>query len=210
MITAHTYTILGGEGEKTSLPEKMFGVKVQAELLAQARRVFLANQRKSNAKTKTRSEVNKTTAKMYKQKGTGRARHGAYSAPIFVGGGISHGPTGTQNYELKMPAQLKRLALLGALSAKAASKKVVVLSGGDKANGKTKQASEWSNKTGVSGGRMLLVTGPKQEMLAREWRNIEKAEITRGASMNAYQVLISKWVIFTDEALKEAVKTYVD
>src|SRR3989339_761921 len=139
MITAATYDIKGQQGEKIKLPEKIFGAKVKPIVMAQAVRVYLSNQRKALAKTKTRADVAKTTAKMYRQKGTGRARHGSYAAPIFVGGGIAHGPSGKQNYKLSLPAKMRRLALLGALSVKAKAKEILIVEGVDKALGKTKQ-----------------------------------------------------------------------
>ena len=88
MSTAATFNIKGEKIEAVTLPKELFGVEVKPQLLAQAVRVWLSNQRKAFAKTKTRKDVAKTTAKMYKQKGTGRARHGSYAAPIFVGGGV--------------------------------------------------------------------------------------------------------------------------
>src|SRR3989339_2278990 len=139
MITAATYDIKGQQGEKIKLPEKIFGAKVKPIVMAQAVRVYLSNQRKALAKTKTRADVAKTTAKMFKQKGTGRARHGSYAAPIFVGGGVAHGPSGEQNYKLSLSSKMRKLALLGALSAKASAHEIMVIEGSDKATGKTKQ-----------------------------------------------------------------------
>src|SRR3989337_4248642 len=126
MISAPTINIKGTDAEKTVLPKDVFEKKVKPVILAQAVRVWLSNQRAANAKTKTRTEVSKTTAKMYKQKGTGRARHGSYSAPIFVGGGVAHGPTGGENWKLKLPAKMTKKALLGALSIRAREKKLIV------------------------------------------------------------------------------------
>src|SRR3990167_4064766 len=138
MTTAQSYNLKGERQEKLNLPKEQFGVNASPSLLAQAVRIFLSNQRRAAAKTKTRAEVAKTTAKMYKQKGTGRARHGSYAAPIFVGGGVAHGPSGEQNYKMSLPVKMRRLALLGALSAKAEAKQVMVVTGCEKASGKTK------------------------------------------------------------------------
>jgi len=113
--------------EKAKIPAKMAKVKIDQQLMAQAVRVYLSNQRSALAKTKTRGEVARTTAKMYKQKGTGRARHGAYSAPIFVGGGVAFGPTGGQNYRRKMSKALGKLAFASALALKFGEKTIWTL-----------------------------------------------------------------------------------
>src|SRR3989344_2289439 len=103
MISAPVYTVKGEAAERLNLPGEVFEVKVAPTLLAQAVRVYLSNQRKGGAKTKTRGMVSLTTAKMYKQKGTGRPRHGSSSAPIFVAGGEAHGPQGGGTGKLKLP-----------------------------------------------------------------------------------------------------------
>src|SRR6266404_5428662 len=118
--------VVGIDGKvsgKVSLPGEMFGEKVNKALLAQAVRVYLANQRQGNASTKTRGEVDGSTAKIYRQKGTGRARHGSKRAPIFVKGGIVFGPK-PRDFSLSLPQKMKRKALFSALSAKVKDKEV--------------------------------------------------------------------------------------
>jgi large subunit ribosomal protein L4 len=112
-------------------PKEMFESIENKPLLAQAVRVYLANQRQGNASTKTRGEVHGTTKKVYKQKGTGRARHGAKKAPIFVGGGIAGGPK-PRDYSLKLNKQQKKIALICALTLKRNEKKLFVLENGTK------------------------------------------------------------------------------
>ncbi|MEK7091170.1 MAG: 50S ribosomal protein L4 [Patescibacteria group bacterium] len=202
MISAMTYNLKGEKVESTTLPKNVFEVKVKPQLLAQAVRVWLSNQRKSPAKTKTRAEVAKTTAKMYKQKGTGRARHGSYAAPIFVGGGIAHGPSGEQNYKMSLPAKMRRLALLGALSAKAEAKQVWVIMGAENASGKTKQVS-W-----LADGRSLVVTASGQDKFKQATRNLNAAQLIGVSSLSAYTVLANKRLILTKETLAEIKKTY--
>src|SRR3989344_8061779 len=91
-LNAPMYDVKGAKNGVYVLPKEVFGAKINQPLMAQAVRVYLANQRQGNAHTKSRGEITLTTAKWYRQKGTGRARHGAKSAPIFVGGGVAHGP----------------------------------------------------------------------------------------------------------------------
>jgi large subunit ribosomal protein L4 len=198
---------LKGEAEKANLPEKLFGVKVKHQILAQAVRVFLSNQRVARAKTKTRAEVAKTTAKMFRQKGTGRARHGSYAAPIFVGGGISHGPSGEQNYTLKMPAAMRRLALLGSLSEKAAKKTVQILRE-EKSSGKTKEAVELAKKAEIAGKKVLVVVGKDEQGAARAWRNLDRVTVSLVQDLNPYIILNNKELLFTEKALKEAEERY--
>src|SRR3989344_1873864 len=101
-----------------ALPKEIFGQEVNTKLLAQAMRVYMTNLKKFTASTKTRGEVRGSTAKIYRQKGTGRARHGAITAPIFVGGGIVFGPK-PRKVVLDLPKKMKKAALLAALSDKA-------------------------------------------------------------------------------------------
>lgn len=207
MITAPSYNLKGELGEKVTLPAALFESKAPATLLAQAVRVFLSNQRKGQAKTKTRSYVSKTTAKMYRQKGTGRARHGSYSAPIFVGGGIAHGPTGTQNYTLKLSENMKRVALTGALSEKAKTKEVLVLSGN--VTGKTKEAAALLKKAEMTDKTILFVVGSKEKDAVRAWRNLEKVHIAQVSQLNPYIILKHNQLIMTSTAMEEAKKLYV-
>ena len=202
MISAVTYNLKGEKVESTSLPKDIFEIKVKPQLLAQAVRVWLSNQRKSAAKTKTRSEVAKTTAKMYKQKGTGRARHGSYAAPIFVGGGIAHGPSGEQNYKMTLPAKIRRLALLGTLSAKAGAKKVLIITGAEKASGKTKQLS-W-----LAGNKTLMLVTKEQNSFKQAIRNLDQISLTTAGGLSAYSILAAKRLIATKESLIELKKIY--
>src|SRR3990170_6251019 len=132
--------VVGVDGKtksKIQLPKELFGAKVNKALLAQAVRVYLANQRTGNAATKTRGEVEGSTRKIYRQKGTGRARHGAIRAPIFVGGGIVFGPR-PHDFHLDFPKKMKRRALGSALTSKLGSGDVIVVSGLSDLEPKTK------------------------------------------------------------------------
>src|SRR3989344_3133463 len=116
-MTVPVYSLVGKETGTLKLPKEIFGVKVNKQLLAQALRVYMTNQKNMTASTKTRGEIKMTTAKWFKQKGTGRARHGAKSAPIFVGGGVAFGPR-PRNVRLALPQKMKKAALLSAISVK--------------------------------------------------------------------------------------------
>ena len=190
------------EEVKITLPKAVFGVKVSPKLLATAVRVHLGNRRAANAKTKTRGQVEGSTRKIYRQKGTGRARHGAIRAPIFVGGGIAFGPTGEQNYKLELPAKMRRLATVGALSTKAAKKAVKVISGVENASGKTAEVA------GMFAPRTLVVSTLAAVKFNRACRNLERVEIIYADHLNAYKILAYKQLVLTQPALKELVKKY--
>jgi large subunit ribosomal protein L4 len=108
--------ITGKEVKKVTLPEDIFGVEVNVGLMHQAYVRQMANARQGTHRTLTRGEVNRTKAKVYRQKGTGNARHGSRNAPIFVGGGTAHGPK-PRDYSLNMPRKMRQGAIKSALSA---------------------------------------------------------------------------------------------
>src|SRR3989344_6029979 len=122
-LFAPVYDLKGAKSGTLALPKEVFGTKVNNSLMAQAVRVYLANQRQGNATTKTRGEVQGSSKKIYRQKGTGRARHGSLRAPIFVKGGIVFGPK-PRDFSLDLPKKMKRKALFSSLSAKAADSEV--------------------------------------------------------------------------------------
>jgi large subunit ribosomal protein L4 len=200
-ISVSTFSLKGEITEKTTLPAAVFGIKNNTQATTQAIRVYLANQRKAGAKTKTRSEVSKTTAKMYKQKGTGKARHGTYAAPIFVGGGIAHGPTGEQNYTLKMSKGMRVLAIKSAFSNKADNKKIAIIHT-EKMEGKTKEGEKLLMTAGVAGSA-LMVVGKGQELVKRSFRNLKNVSLVTPGGINVYILLKSKWLLITKEALAE-------
>jgi large subunit ribosomal protein L4 len=203
------YDIAGKEVKSMELPKEIFNAPVNNSLIAQAVRVYLSNQRGGNASTKTRSEVIGSTKKIYRQKGTGRARHGANKAPIFVGGGIAGGPK-PKDHTLQLNKAMKQQALFGALTNKAKAKEVVALveDGLEKTN-KTKAAFEFLKKVGFA-GKKITVVFPKMEkgVFVKAIRNIEGLEMTDAMSLNTYGVLRSKYIIFLESAVEALEKHY--
>ncbi len=206
--------VFGLEGEKvssTSLPGEIFGAKVNPVLMAQAVRVYLANQREGTASTKTRGEVAGTTKKIYRQKGTGRARHGAAKAPIFVGGGISFGPK-PHSFSLVMPKKMRRTALFSALSSKVQDKKLMVVDF-SKASGKTKEVSNALKNMGLTqkngnAKNVLLIADKTQEMVRRAGRNIEGVSVQIAGNLNTYEVLQKNVLILTKESIDSIKNTF--
>ena len=146
----------------------------------------LSKRRRGTAATKTRGTMSGTTAKMYPQKGTGRARHGSYKAPIFVGGGIAFGPH-PRDYSYTLPKRVRRLGLHMALSARANDDKLTLVDSFD-IGGKTKEFVAWANDNGFDGKeRILLVTD--DEMVRRAARNLPWVSVLPGNALNVDDIL---------------------
>ncbi|MDO8269890.1 MAG: 50S ribosomal protein L4 [Candidatus Levybacteria bacterium] len=202
-------SVIGVDGKamgNMTLPEDVFGTKPNKTLIAQAVRVYLANQRQGNASTKTRSDVKGSTRKIYRQKGTGRARHGAVKAPIFVGGGIAFGPH-PHDFSLKFPSKMKKAALISALSEKAQSGVIKVIDG--EFSGKTKEVAKLLQilEVGKKGkAEKVLFIVDKNDNATRGAHNIDGLEIERADTVTTYGVVVNKNIIFLKNAVDELTK----
>lgn len=185
--------------KELALPKSFVG-EVNLELLAQALHVYRARKHVGLSKTKTRSEVNRTTKKWFRQKGTGRARHGARSAPIFVGGSKAHGPKGVKR-ELVLPTQMRRRALVSAMTTKVKAGKVCGVLGLGEIK-KTKEAVELIAKIDAEAKRFLLVISEKNYSAKKFFINISNVRIVRGESLNAYDVYFGGKIILDEELMK--------
>ena len=186
-LSLSIYGIDGKEQKTVELPSQVFAVAENKSLLAQAVRVYLVNQRQGNVKVKTRSEVTGSTRKIYRQKGTGKARHGAIKAPIFVGGGVAHGPK-QKEYNLKFNKKEKKLALYGALSSKLKEKKIFGLD--EKAlnmEPKTKTIANFLKTLKLVGKNNLIILKKlEKNNLILAMRNISNATFVDVNSLNPY------------------------
>ncbi len=203
--------INGKKIKSMDLPKEIFGVKINSALMAQAVRVYLSNRRVARAKTKTRAEINRTKAKWYRQKGTGRARHGSRAASVFVGGGIAHGPTGRENFKLKMPEKMCRRALFSALTEKFKNKKILVVDGLEKIKPKTKEIIEFFEKLKIKGKnlKVLIVLPEEITNIVRAARNIEGISLLLVNVLNPYTVLTHEKIIFMKESVEKLKKTFL-
>lgn len=198
-MSVPVYSLLGRAAGTLALPKEIFGAKVNKALLAQAIRVYAANQKFLPGSTKTRGEVTGSTAKIYRQKGTGRARHGGIRAPIFVGGGITFGPK-PRKENLNLPQKMKKAALISALSSKMAEKRIIGLSGLEKSTGKTKEVGQLLKKVG--GKSTLVITVDKLEAATRAFRNIPGVTILSVSQINAYEVYKHQHLLISKEAVE--------
>lgn len=201
-LSVTVYDIAGGEVKSMELPTAVFSVEVSKPLIAQALRVYMANQRSGTASAKTRSEITGSTRKIYRQKGTGRARHGDIKAPIFVGGGVVGGPK-PKDYSLGMNRGMRLQALFSALSMKAEAKEIVGLSekGLEKVE-KTKTVADFLKKLGLAGKKVTFVM-PKMEKTGflRSVGNIQKITVVDAMSLNTYLILNSNKLVFFESAV---------
>jgi len=203
-LSVPVYSLTGRAAGTLSLPKEIFATPVNKKLLAQALRVYTTNIKSLPGNTKTRGEVEGSTAKIYRQKGTGRARHGAIRAPIFVGGGITFGPK-YRKVRLDLPQKMKKASLIAALSDKLESKGILGISGIEKASGKTKEIAKLLDK--ISGGRStLIVTGEKKDNVVRATRNIPGVSTLPADLINAYEVLSHDMLMLTKDAVERLKK----
>lgn len=199
-----TYTATGTKVTATDLPKEM-GKDVNMHLLAQAVRVYENRLHTGVSRSKTRGEVTASTRKIYRQKGTGRARHGALSAPIFVGGGKAHGPTGNKR-SLSMPKKMRRRALQSALNLKAKNKELIFVSGISKIK-KTKEAANLLTKIYQNQSRYTVALASQNQEQEVFFRNIKNVNIIPFSALNAYQVFRGGALIVDKDVLKNEKKS---
>jgi large subunit ribosomal protein L4 len=207
------YDLKGVVAGSVTLPKEIFGVKINDSLMAQAVRVYLANQRRGTLSTKSRGEVAISTRKIYRQKGTGRARHGAASAPIFVGGGIAFGPK-PRDFSMKLNQNMRRIALFSALSAKLKDGEIKIVSGLEKIEPKTKKMAGVVKKLELNGkGQQLLLVTPKAgtdfDNVSKAARNIKGVSVVSSNQLNTYAVLVNARILFMKDALDSLKETFL-
>lgn len=206
----HASHIVGADGKSAGsimLPKELFYAHINPILMAQAVRVYLANQRVGSASTKTRGEVEGSTRKIYRQKGTGRARHGAIRAPIFVGGGIVFGPK-PHSYKLKFSSSMRRAALASALTYQHSQGNVIISSELNDLKPKTKIIGTALTKIGAT-AKTLLVYAKESKNIPQSVRNLKDVESISAQNLNTYAILSHQTLIVTKSALPQLVDTFV-
>ena len=214
MMKLDIFDTTGKKTGKIDLPDKIFAAKVNKNLIAQAVRVYLANQRQGTASTKERSEVVGSRRKIWRQKGTGRARHGDRYAPIFVGGGIAHGPR-PRDWSLKMPKKMRRLSLFSALTSKLKEGEILIIQGLEKIEPKAKKILtvllnlKLKTKNKKLTEKTLLVLPEKLEGVIRAGGNIKNLTLTQANLLNTYQVLNGGKLVFLKQSIKVLEETFL-
>jgi large subunit ribosomal protein L4 len=201
MVQVPVVNTAGKQVDKVELPADIFEVEVNTGLMHQAYVRQMANARQGTHSTLRRSEVRMTGAKAYRQKGTGRARHGARSAPIFVGGGVAMGPK-PRKYTKDMPKKMRQGALKSALSALVRDEQLVVVDKIDIQQPKTKEMKQMLNA--ITGGENALVLFTRgQEMVQRSVNNLPKSGALLVNYLNIRDLLKHDKVVMTLDALQE-------
>jgi len=177
----------GEEVDSVELPASIFEAKVNNGLMHQALVRQMANARLGTHKAKERGEINKSTRKIYRQKGTGNARHGSRRAPIFVGGGVAHGPK-PRKYTKKMPRKMRRAALRSALSVKASNGDIVLLDNIALEMPKTKEMLTLMQRL-VADNSALLLLAERDENVELSARNLKAVKALRAGYLNIRDLL---------------------
>jgi large subunit ribosomal protein L4 len=193
---------------EVELPETVFGVEINEPLLHQVIVQLQANQRQGTSKTKTRAEVSGGGRKPWRQKGTGRARAGSNTSPIWVRGGKAHGPV-PRDYYTTIPKKMRKLALVSALSSRAKSENVLIVESIQCDQPKTKIIASLMSALDLNGKRNLLVVEKECSNIYLSGRNIPDLEIKPISEVNAYDIIANENIIFGDEKLIEKVQEVV-
>jgi len=208
MSIVKVYNQEGKEVSELKLNEVIFDLPWNADLVHQAVRVALANKRQILASTKDRSEVSGGGRKPWRQKGTGRARHGSIRSPLWKGGGITFGPTKERNFKLKINKKMARQAFLTALSTKAKDSELLVLDDLKLSAPKTKEMSKIMKNFPQVKTSLLVLAGKKDENLKRAGRNLPNLRIINIDNLNILDILKYKHLIFTKDGIEYLNKKY--
>lgn len=194
---------MGEDAGTITLPESVFGLPNNLDLVHQVRVGMLANARRPVAHTKNRSEVRGGGKKPWRQKGTGRARHGSRRSPIWKGGGVSHGPRKEKNYSQKINSGMAEKALNTVLSSKFKAGQIRAVKDFNLDKISTKKFIGWAGAAAGGDFKSLLVVLDRGEKnILKSGRNLSGVKITTSGSLNIMDVLRFKKIIFTESGLK--------
>ena len=202
------YNQTGSEVGELSLDASLFDVAVDMALVHEAVVAQEANSRQVLAHTKDRGDVAGTGKKPWKQKGTGRARHGSRRSPIWVGGGITFGPTKDRNYSLKMNRKARRKALAMVLSDKVANNAFVAVDSLVLGEAKTKSVASMLKNLPLVGKKTLVVLEPSNTAVVRATRNLPRVSTISANSLNVVDLLANDCVLASKEAVDVLTKTF--
>ena len=198
------------DGKKVSIDvlDKIFAAKVNPKLVSSVLYKTNANYKGRHAKTKQQNEVSGPTSKIYAQKGTGGARHASRKAPIFVGGGIAHGPKGELAYKKrKLNKSEKKLSVASLITEKNFNKDLIIFSDFNNEIKKTKEMHSIIKKFEITNSLMVLDKNSK-EKIEKSIRNIPNVKVTDINHFSAFDIVKFKRVVFTESSIKELEKRY--
>jgi len=199
------------DGKKGSIEvlDKIFSIKINKKLISNVLYKTNANFKGRHAKTKQQNEVSGPTSKIYAQKGTGNARHASRKAPIFVGGGIAHGPKGELSYKKrKLNKTEKKLSIASLISEKTKNKNLLIFSDFKTEIKKTKEMSKIVKKFEISNS-LIILDKVSKEKVEKSIRNIPNIKVTDINHFSAFDLVKFKKTVFTESSVKELEKRYV-
>jgi large subunit ribosomal protein L4 len=199
-LIVQVLSLNGGKPSSLTLNGEIFSIAPHPQTMFDAVQVALANARQSNAKSKTKGEVAGSGIKPWKQKGTGRARAGMKRSPVWVGGGITFGPTGKENHSIGQNKKQYRLAFRSALSEKFLEKKLLIVDALSFKSGKTKDALAAMKILKLS-GKVLLVGEASEEKVALAVRNLPKVNYVTQDQLSAVDIINAEYVVIAKNVL---------
>ena len=202
------YNQEGKESGTVTLPKDIFEIPMNADLVHQVLISHTANQRQNSAHTKNRSEVRGGGRKPWRQKGTGRARHGSIRSPLWRGGGVTFGPRNEKNWEKEIPKKMKKKALFMVLSQKAKNNLLVVLDKLEIEKPKTKIMAEIIRELPCGDGTRLILTSDGKNIFLSA-RNIKRTGVLEARNLNLVDLLNYKYLLVTKESIKIIQDTFL-
>lgn len=204
-----TYNLKGEKTGQTKLPKELFGVKLNADLLHQVVLSQQKNRKQRTAKTKDRAEVRGGGKKPWRQKGTGRARHGSIRSPLWKGGGVTFGPEKSKLLERIIPTKIRRKALFMVLSEKANNNLVLAVEDLKLEKPKTKTMVKMIDKVYKKKESLLVALSGKNDIILKSMRNIPKTKIMEARELNALDLLNYKNLLLEKEAIKKMEEAFL-
>ena len=200
---------INGKKESIEVLDKIFSVKINKKLVNNVLYKTNANYKGRHAKTKQQNEVSGPTSKIYAQKGTGNARHASRKAPIFVGGGVAHGPKGELAYKKrKLNKNEKKQGIASLMSEKIKHNNLIILNDFSSEIKKTKEMYNILKKLEISNSLIILDRSSK-EKIEKSIRNIPNIKVTDVNHFSAFDVVKYKKIVFTESSVKELEKRYI-
>lgn len=206
MAKIDVYDLTGAKADTLTLNDEVFGAEYNSALIHQVVKAYLANQRQGTKSTLTRSEVRGHAKKPWRQKGTGRARHGSTKGPQWRGGGVVFAPK-PRDFSQKINKQMKRAAFISAISTKLAENNIVVVKDFNIAEPKTKLMKKVLDDLKVNKSALLVVKG-NDEKVARASSNLPKVSMCDSDLLNVYQIVATNKLVITVDAIKSIEEAY--
>jgi len=200
---------IDGKTNSLEVNDKIFAKNVNKKLISEILYKNIANFKGRKAKTKQKNEIVGSTSKIYAQKGTGNARHASRKAPIFVGGGVAHGPKGENSYKVrKLNKKEKKNGLSSIITEKIESKNLIIFSDFNNKISKTKEIFSFLKKYDATNS-VIILDNSSYEKIGRSLKNIPNVKISNINKLTLYDLVKYKKVIFTETSIKELEKRYI-